>query len=77
MSQKVYAFEMQGTASNGQTWVSAGVVECTWPNVFNEIMKTVFDDLTHGKAQYGHPGVGCVGPYDVTAMRVEQQALSS
>ena len=75
MTKKLYDYEIQGTGANGQTWVAAGVVECEWPDVFQQIMMLTFETLTKGKAQYGHPGVGCSGPYDVTGMKVEQQPM--
>ena len=71
-----YKYEIHGSAAHGQTWGVTGVVETQEQGDFmltpNLAMRDAFGQLTQGKAVYGHPGVGCVGPYRVTRMVIEK-----
>lgn len=67
---KSYAYAVEGTAADGQTWKAAGKVTCLWHQVFDLAMREAFEELTGGRAVYGKPGVGCKGPYDITAMHI-------
>lgn len=67
----VYRFIIRGRAANKQTWRVAGVVECGWSQVFPNVMQTSFHQLTNGNAQYGYPGLGCEGPYEITELNLE------
>jgi len=52
-----------------------GTVEVATPGNFHAVpalaMKQAFQQLTDGKAVFGNPGVGCVGPYHITRMLLE------
>lgn len=73
---RTFHFEINGTAAKGQTWKAAGYIvdpSNDLTSVFNEAMRTSFEQLTEGKAVYGRPGVGCSGPYDVKKIVIEQR----
>ena len=70
-----YHFEIQGSAGNGQTWKTSGIVEDDandMMGVFDDAMRASFNQLTDGKAVYGKPGVGCVGPYELRIVVIEK-----
>lgn len=56
-------FTVDGTAADGQTWFCRGDVEGELPQILDAAMRQAFEQLTQGKAIFGHPGVGCRGPY--------------
>lgn len=72
-----YAYRVQGTAADGQTWDVAGEVVTNGLGEFMDTpslaMRDAFMKLTGGRAQYGKPGVGCRGPYRVTHLSISEQ----
>lgn len=70
-----YKYELNGTAAQEQTWTVVGEIEIAgmgdFPSVPQVAMMRAFEQLTRGKATYGNPGVGCVGPYRVSKLTVE------
>jgi hypothetical protein len=70
---KNYAFKIEGSSANGQTWMASGVMECEFHETFNAAMKHTFQQLTNGEAVYGKPGVGCNGPYNILRVLIEQE----
>ena len=72
---KHYTWNVWGTGSNQQSWKTSGVIALApsaFPSIFEVVMAETFKQLTHGKAVYGQPGVGCVGPYDIDGISIEQ-----
>ena len=73
----IYAYEISGTAAKGQSWSTTGVVETQKQGDFMLLptmaMKEAFWQLTQGQAVYGQPGKGCIGPYGVTRMLIEEK----
>jgi hypothetical protein len=69
-----YNFVVEGTAANGQTWIVSGVITRSRSGEFKEALDAVQDhvfmELTRGKAIYGKPGIGCRGPYTITALEI-------
>jgi hypothetical protein len=62
-----YNYEIEGTDVNGRTWKAIGSIPpCDMMSIFDHAMQAAFAQLTQGKAVYGHPGVGCRGPYHIT-----------
>ncbi len=72
-----YGYAVEGTASDGQTWTTTGEVdyekEGGFPVAVQEAMRLSFEQLTQGRAVYGHPGVGCRGPYTIQRLLVERK----
>lgn len=64
-----YQFMFEGTAADGQTWMTEGTVtvmnEGQFGRALDEAQSQSFLQLTRGKAVYGKPGVGCKGPYRI------------
>jgi hypothetical protein len=51
-----------------------GALQCQpgdFPFLSDEALHASFEALTHGKAEYGNPGKGCVGPYKITKLLIE------
>jgi len=75
-----YHFIISGTAADGQTWKTSGVLQSTghmatrWPELVDDALGESFRALTDGKAVYGKPGVGCKGPYSVNELHIEKIA---
>lgn len=71
-----YNYELAGTASEGQTWKTSGVVTIDalgrFPEVPEVAMIDTFGKLTKGKAVFGKPGIGCRGPYRITRLLIEE-----
>lgn len=71
-----YHFEVDGTAADGQTWQTAGLVHINGAGDFHRALEQAqvqtFNQLTRGKAVYGHPGIGCRGPYRITKLTIEE-----
>jgi hypothetical protein len=71
-----YAYTLEGTAADGQTWCSSGEVytenEGDFPLALQDAQRRAFQQLTQGKAVYGIPGIGCRGPYKITKLIVER-----
>ncbi len=62
----IYQYQMSGEASGIQTWETSGEVSVSpgnWPDVAMLALKDTFMKLTKGEAVFGHPGIGCQGPY--------------
>lgn len=76
MTERTYKFEINGTAAQGQTWNHSGSIEDVWHDlsaVVEAAMVETFQKLTRGEAVYGHPGVGCSGPYEITKLTLERE----
>ena len=78
MATKTYAFVVEGTAHDGQTWrtesqVTIDVAEHGFDDMVAIGMRLSFDKLTGGKAVYGKPGVGCRGPYEIDKITIERK----
>jgi hypothetical protein len=67
-----WSYRINGTAAQGQTWETSGTVEFDLPMVCTIAMRESFLKLTKGEAVFGHPGVGCQGPYRVTKLTIER-----
>jgi hypothetical protein len=73
-----YRYEITGTATDAQTWTTTGEVETEtdkagdFPGVPHAALGKSFLQLTRGEAVYGHPGLGCNGPYGITRMMIER-----
>jgi hypothetical protein len=71
-----YAWEVAGTAADGQTW-KVNSSDTVSPGDFTLVpqlaLRAAFYVLTQGKAVYGKPGVACKGPYRVTRMVIEME----
>jgi hypothetical protein len=71
----VYEYKMEGKAADDQTWLVVGELSVIGRGNFNDTMDHVmmegFKQLTNGKAVFGQPGVGCVGPYHITKLLIE------
>lgn len=74
-----YRYLVEGTAAGGQTWATEGRITVAqagdFPRVTQDALRDSFMQLTSGKAVYGQPGVGCTGPYTITKLTVEREAL--
>lgn len=64
-----FSYKLTGIAAAGQTWEVEGEYELhtpsAVPDMFLDILAQSFQALTHGKAVYGRPGLGCRGPYKI------------
>ena len=69
---KVYRYTVEGSGNGGKTWKTEGSMTCAFEKVWLLAMADTFNQLTDGKAQYGQPGVGCQGPYDIHKVVIEQ-----
>jgi hypothetical protein len=71
-----FSYTVSGTAIDNQTWTVNGTITLPPDAVFSElidpIIRAAFHSLTHGKAIYGKPGVGCHGPYLITQLALEE-----
>lgn len=70
-----YLFEISGKAANDQTWEVSGHVEGkpgNFPDMVHEAMRDGFQLLTQGRARFGHPGVGCNGPYTIAIFKLTE-----
>jgi hypothetical protein len=75
---KHYRWQMKGNAARGQTWETSGTVSvrlADFPSLMDRIMADNFHQLTHGKAVFGYPGIGCQGPYDILELSIRQERL--
>jgi len=72
-----YRYQIWGTAAKDQTWECRGNVKAESLGNFMAAISTsigdAFQQLTQGRAVYGHPGVGCNGPYRITRMVIEEE----
>lgn len=73
---RVYNYTMAGTGADDAPWEVSGQLSIDDPHEFtrtcNELARDAFLGLTSGRATFGHPGVGCLGPYRVTKFSFEQ-----
>jgi hypothetical protein len=68
MAKQVYNYFAHGMGADGQTWTTRGEVVSQpggFPAAIHDALRDSFEKLTGGRAQYGHPGKGCNGPYTV------------
>jgi hypothetical protein len=69
-----YRYAINGSAAQGQTWATSGEVSVLGAGSFmvavERAMRDSFMDLTQGRAIFGEPGKGCVGPYRVTKLEI-------
>jgi hypothetical protein len=72
----LYRYEMHGRAAHDQTWVVTGEVETRNAGEFlkapQAALADAFVQLTNGNAIFGLPGVGCVGPYRIVKLTIEE-----
>lgn len=77
MSNTSYAYTIEGSGADGNTWKVQGSVPNVSPggfmDCFQKAMLGAFSQLTAGKAIYGKPGIGCRGPYKVTRLVLEER----
>jgi hypothetical protein len=70
-----FLYTVAGIAADGQTWNCADAVEVETDKQFvetvNKVLRDCFVKLTKGEAVFGRPGLGCSGPYRVTAMNIK------
>jgi hypothetical protein len=71
-AMKTYSYKIDGSNHEGRAWTTRGRVDCEFENVFTEVTKASFDQLTQGKAVFDHPGEGCSGPYGVHRVLIEE-----
>jgi hypothetical protein len=69
---KHWTFQVSGLTTDGMAWQTSGVIEATANEVWELALMHSFHALTHGKAVFGKPGVGCKGPYEIKKVVVEQ-----
>lgn len=67
-----WSFHVKGTAAGGHPWECRGEIEADPTDLMHRILSHSFHALTNGKAIYGHPGVGCKGPYEIVTLHVER-----
>ena len=74
---RYFQWEIAGTARDGQTWKTKGLITTSSGNFDDALISYVreesFRQLTHGKAVYGRPGEGCSGPYKISKMLIEEK----
>lgn len=76
MDIRKFKFTIKGTGAGGATYTCEGEVESPVADLFHAInmaMRETFMQLTQGKAQYGDPGKGCAGPYEITSFLLEKK----
>jgi hypothetical protein len=69
-----YSYRMTGTAAQGQTWETTGTIELPageFPTCAGVALQDSFIKLTNGKAVFGHPSLGCSGPYSIAEFAVQ------
>lgn len=79
---RCYHYRVHGIGGQGQTWAVTGIVEIdcekrSFAVVPQFVIENAFEKLTHGKAVYGSPGLGCVGPYRITRLLVEEASAAA
>ena len=70
--RKPYTFSVHGVGAEGASFEASGNVVCEFADTFEAAMLETFTQLTHGRAVFGSPGVGCRGPYDIRRIVIEQ-----
>jgi hypothetical protein len=72
-----YRYTIDGGAADQQTWSACGTIQIEKAGEFVEVpsraIREAFLKLTTGKAIYGHPGVGCRGPYSIERLLIEKE----
>lgn len=72
--RKSYRFSINGHGAEGAPFEVRGSTLCEFPELWDEMMKDTFNQLTNGRAIYGAPGVaGCRGPYSIRRILIEEQ----
>ena len=70
---KTWRFTINGKAASGETWCTSGTVYTEFADCFTAAVRDTFQQLTHGRATYGQPGVaGCKGPYRIMSVLIEE-----
>ena len=70
---KIFRYSISGIAAEDQSWHTTGIIKVkNASEVFDVAMRDSFQQLTQGKAVYGKPGVGCVGPYELYRILIER-----
>jgi hypothetical protein len=70
--RRPYTFTLKGSAAGGQSWTTTGSLTCEFHELMELVMQETFQQLTAGRAQFGNPGLGCRGPYDITEVSIKQ-----
>jgi len=75
-----YFYTIEGTAAGGQTWETDGTVDTIGRGEFmkavKEAMHRSFIKITNGDAVFGHPGLGCVGPYAIISLTITERTTA-
>jgi len=62
-----YRWIISGYDGEGYSWKTKGEIEASdFQTALTNARRDSFLLLTQGKAEYGHPGLGCSGPYRIT-----------
>jgi len=79
ITMTTYSYMMVGTAANSQHWETHGEISIENPGDFEhcyrEAMKDSFMKLTQGKAVYGLPSIGCIGPYTIEEFHLYKHTI--
>ena len=67
-----YRFTINGHGIEGVTFEAKGNLYCEFAETFKCAMHDALLQLTHGRAVYGSPGVGCHGPYYIRRLVIEE-----
>jgi len=70
--RKPFKFHVEGCGAEGATFETSGSFVCEFQECWDAVMIETFNQLTHGRAVFGSPGVGCRGPYDIRRVVIEQ-----
>lgn len=70
MSAKTWHFTVQGTVSDGRSWIAEGTIICEFANAFGFVMRQVMDQLSDGRCL----GTPCNGPYNVQRVLIVQRS---
>lgn len=68
---RVFRYTINGTAANGQTWETSGIVNCEFHDTFRLANALSFEQITQGRAVFGQPGT-CKGPYSIHKILIEE-----
>lgn len=72
MPERTYDYKIRGKSAEGTEWETSGRLRCPLGDVLRQALVASFADLTNGRAQYGQPGVGCRGPYEIISLSFEK-----
>lgn len=74
MNIETYKYKVEGLTGSGNTWATEGTVDgdIALAESFHKlVMRDSFEKLVTGRAIFGRPGAGCLGPYKVLKYTVE------